>query len=183
MQNENKKGGRASATPSAMSGSGRLQPAEAVSHLTPSPTSKGLDRRSFLVASGSACILAVSGMSSCEETEEGGEVEQGEFPVGQVNDFTLGQVKRFDEGPFFVLRDEQGLWAMTAICTHQQCDVGVGETELPCPCHGSIFDFDGAVIRGPANRPLDNLSVNVNDDGSVIVDSSRTVPVGTRATV
>jgi hypothetical protein len=41
-------------------------------------------------------------------------------------------------------------------CTHQGCvlreDEALGTWD--CPCHGSRFDADGAVIQGPANTPL-----------------------------
>jgi glycine/D-amino acid oxidase-like deaminating enzyme len=41
-------------------------------------------------------------------------------------------------------------------CTHQGCvlrhDDALGTWD--CPCHGSRFDQDGAVIQGPANSPL-----------------------------
>jgi glycine/D-amino acid oxidase-like deaminating enzyme len=41
-------------------------------------------------------------------------------------------------------------------CTHQGCvlrkDDALGTWD--CPCHGSRFDRDGAVIQGPANSPL-----------------------------
>jgi cytochrome b6-f complex iron-sulfur subunit len=35
------------------------------------------------------------------------------------------------------------------ICTHQGCDTEVVNNRFECPCHGSIFDKDGSVIRGP----------------------------------
>lgn len=45
--------------------------------------------------------------------------------------------------------------AFTSICTHQQCDVNdfSGGT-INCPCHGSQFDTNGQVVRGPAPLPL-----------------------------
>jgi Rieske Fe-S protein len=46
--------------------------------------------------------------------------------------------------------------ALSATCTHQGCTVRfvAGNDLLQCPCHGSQFGLDGAVIEGPANRPL-----------------------------
>lgn len=39
---------------------------------------------------------------------------------------------------------------LSRICTHQGCDTDVvGGRQLVCPCHGSTFDVDGSVIRGP----------------------------------
>ncbi|MBW2276761.1 MAG: Rieske (2Fe-2S) protein [Deltaproteobacteria bacterium] len=143
-----------------------------------------VDRRGFLVAGGSACALVVAGLYGCEGEEgDGNELVEGQFPVGHVDDFPLGSVTRFLEGPFFVLRDEEGLWALTAVCTHQQCVVDEGTDQLPCPCHGSVFDLDGGVVQGPAVSPLDNLSVVVDEEGAVTVDTAQTVSSGTRTPV
>ena len=38
---------------------------------------------------------------------------------------------------------------LSRICTHQQCDTDVRNNRFECPCHGSIFAADGAVISGP----------------------------------
>jgi cytochrome b6-f complex iron-sulfur subunit len=45
--------------------------------------------------------------------------------------------------------------AVTATCTHFGCVVsGYQDQKYTCPCHGSEFSTSGAVVRGPANRPL-----------------------------
>ena len=48
------------------------------------------------------------------------------------------------------------LIAVNPKCTHQGCDVkwAAGEKKYACPCHGSNFDVDGAVLNGPATKPL-----------------------------
>ncbi len=56
--------------------------------------------------------------------------------------------------------------AFSAVCTHQSCFVSrvQGET-VECTCHGSQFSaLDGAVVRGPATRPLNRRSVTVEGD-------------------
>lgn len=54
-------------------------------------------------------------------------------------------------------RDERGeLHTLGAHCTHLGCLVAFNNAEKTwdCPCHGSRFGVDGAVLQGPAVRPL-----------------------------
>jgi nitrite reductase/ring-hydroxylating ferredoxin subunit len=46
--------------------------------------------------------------------------------------------------------------ALSDICPHARCGVQYDGTQqlLVCPCHGSQFRLSGAVIRGPAVKPL-----------------------------
>jgi Rieske Fe-S protein len=62
-----------------------------------------------------------------------------------------------------VYRDETGgLQAVSARCTHLGCTVLFNDAERAweCPCHGSRFAVDGAVLQGPANRPLERKDVD-----------------------
>jgi Rieske Fe-S protein len=56
-----------------------------------------------------------------------------------------------------VYRDPGGvLHAVSLRCTHLGCLVRFNEAETSwdCPCHGSRFAIDGAVLEGPAVTPL-----------------------------
>jgi Rieske Fe-S protein len=55
-----------------------------------------------------------------------------------------------------VRTSDTAVQALSGVCTHAGCGVGydrVGQI-ITCPCHGSRFSLTGAVIRGPATRPL-----------------------------
>ena len=51
-------------------------------------------------------------------------------------------------------------------CTHLACpyhwEMGAGK--FVCPCHGSEFALDGAVITGPAARPLDQYMTKIENN-------------------
>jgi carotenoid phi-ring synthase / carotenoid chi-ring synthase len=50
--------------------------------------------------------------------------------------------------------------AISLTCTHQGCTVHPNENgEFHCPCHGAVFDQDGKVLRGPAQRDLPRFKV------------------------
>ncbi len=56
-----------------------------------------------------------------------------------------------------VYRDDAGAFhEVSATCTHLGCVVEWNSLEKSwdCPCHGSRFDVDGAVLNGPATKPL-----------------------------
>jgi glycine/D-amino acid oxidase-like deaminating enzyme/nitrite reductase/ring-hydroxylating ferredoxin subunit len=57
-----------------------------------------------------------------------------------------------------VYRDDRGvLHAVSVRCTHLGCLLRFNgaERSWDCPCHGSRFDVDGAVLEGPAVHPLE----------------------------
>ncbi|HEX6347349.1 FAD-dependent oxidoreductase [Umezawaea sp.] len=74
-----------------------------------------------------------------------------DLPPGQAH------VVRDGLGKTGVYRDRAGrLHGVSLRCTHLGCLVAfnAAETTWDCPCHGSRFDVDGAVLEGPATQPL-----------------------------
>jgi ubiquinol-cytochrome c reductase iron-sulfur subunit len=76
-----------------------------------------------------------------------------------------------------------GYVAYSKICTHAGCPVGLyraTEHMLICPCHQSTFDvLRGATpVFGPAARPLPQLPIHLEADGTFVADGDFPEPVG-----
>jgi Rieske Fe-S protein len=79
-----------------------------------------------------------------------------EVPAGE------GRVVRHGHGKVGVYRDDAGgVHAVSLRCTHLGCLLRFNgaERSWDCPCHGSRFDVDGAVLEGPAVNPLERREV------------------------
>lgn len=50
-----------------------------------------------------------------------------------------------------------------ARCTHAGCALAIKNGGIECPCHGSRFELDGAVARGPAVEPLVSRPVTLRN--------------------
>lgn len=76
-----------------------------------------------------------------------------------------------------------GIVAYSKLCTHAGCPVGLyaqALRQLQCPCHQSLFDvLDGArPIQGPAARPLPQLPIALDADGTLAARGEFPEPVG-----
>src|ERR671925_710571 len=60
--------------------------------------------------------------------------------------------------------------AMHSTCTHLGCRTSYDrETkQILCPCHGGVYDLNGAVVAGPPPSPLPQLNARI-EDGNVFV--------------
>jgi nitrite reductase/ring-hydroxylating ferredoxin subunit len=97
-------------------------------------------------------------------------------PVGNAKDIVAGKMSVFDvAGTKVNIASAEGhLYAFDDTCTHMGCSLASGELDgavVTCPCHGSQFDVtSGAVLRGPAQRPVRSRSVKVDGD-ELLVES------------
>jgi cytochrome b6-f complex iron-sulfur subunit len=99
------------------------------------------------------------------------------FKAGYPSDYAVGEVseKYKQEQRVWIVRKEEGIYAVFAKCTHLGCTPRwlAAENKFKCPCHGSGFYKTGLNFEGPAPRPLDRLKISVGDDGRLVVDKSK----------
>jgi thiosulfate dehydrogenase [quinone] large subunit len=96
--------------------------------------------------------------------------------VAKSSDVAEGEIKIVDVKPLnaatfpvSVTRVKGLVVVVSAICTHQGCQVDSSGGGLACPCHGSRFNAStGAVTGGPANRALLKY-VASEDAGSIFI--------------
>src|SRR5438445_12558877 len=90
--------------------------------------------------------------------------------VGNSKDVVAGTMHVFDVGGTKINVTNAGgaFYAFDDTCTHMGCSLAKGKldgTTVTCPCHGSQFDVtSGAVLRGPARRPVRSRSVKVEGE-------------------
>ena len=88
-------------------------------------------------------------------------VEAGFVPEGFAFAFEVAETGK----PAVLVHLPDNRWAAyEAVCTHKGCEVGYQPESgrLGCPCHGSVFNpaQGGAVVQGPAQKPLREIKVD-----------------------
>ena len=93
-------------------------------------------------------------------------IELAALNVGATKNFVLT-----NGAPAVLFRTKTGVFAYSAICTHQGCTItfNAASKTLKCPCHGSEFDpFNAAkAVVGPATVKLPSVRVAI--DGAWVV--------------
>ena len=98
------------------------------------------------------------------------------FRIGYPSDFGFGVDTKFqNQYRIWVVRNTEGIFVISAICTHLGCtpDWKASENKFKCPCHGSGYDPEGINFEGPAPRPMDRAHVELDPEGQIVVDLSR----------
>jgi nitrite reductase/ring-hydroxylating ferredoxin subunit len=99
---------------------------------------------------------------------------RGQFAIGTLDKFPVGSVKHFRKERCIVAHHPTGVLALSDECTHLKCTVDfLPERQVIfCPCHSAQFSTTGAVLAGPAPRPLERFVTMVRD-GQVLVDTTQ----------
>ncbi|CAN5255419.1 Rieske (2Fe-2S) protein [soil metagenome] len=152
---------------------------------------KSVTRKDFLRTAGSTALYTALGIGfyGCSSTSTDSFDENEEPPVNGEDaiiisdngntitiDLSNSSVADLNEqGGWLLIRDANTLVvnvdgemfrSFTSVCTHQGCSTNwaFSNSLLECTCHGSRFNTNGEVTRGPANRDLEEFSVTREDN-------------------
>jgi len=132
-----------------------------------------MERRSFVrrisltMASIAGVILGLTFIRQFSHKKVG---SRRRIKVGRLSDFPVDTYTFIEEAQIYIYRDHESVQAVSAICTHLGCTILRTMDGFECPCHGSCYTDEGAVISGPAPRALAWYKVEKAPDGMILVD-------------
>lgn len=139
-----------------------------------------MERRDFLktcfYATSAGAVMSVA-MQSCKSVHyASAELENSRLKISK-SEFTdqEGQKRAFvvvrnDKLDFPIavylknIEQRDKFIALSTRCTHSGCEVQPNKVSLVCPCHGSEFSTDGAVMNPPAERDLKQYHITTDNE-------------------
>ena len=139
-----------------------------------------MERRNFIKSTCNICLLGAAGfftsqMQGCSPAS---------FPVFKtdVHDKKITvPLSLFDKSSLQIVRPKNMYYdiavqkkegnsysALLLLCTHQQTQLTVTGNGYNCALHGSNFDKNGNVTKGPAETPLQHLNTFVSNTNLII---------------
>jgi len=96
--------------------------------------------------------------------------------IGKAADVVANDARmvKFNKTPVMIVKNNEGqIKAFSAVCTHLGCIVEFrsADRKFHCNCHGSVFDYDGKNVAGPAPRPLQPFRVELKQDDIYVSNS------------
>jgi Rieske Fe-S protein len=138
-----------------------------------------IERRKFLTSACKACLLAGAGFLVADLTACSPSTKIIRLPVNQ-NSVSV-PITAFAQAPILIVRPEGWLYdiavrktatdqyeALLLQCTHQQNQLMVNSNGYKCALHGSQFNLDGMVVKGPAERALRKFTASLDQDRLIV---------------
>jgi Rieske Fe-S protein len=118
-------------------------------------------------SSGAGASTATSAAASAPASASSAAGGAAAGALAATSDIPVGGGKIFDTQVVVVTQPSAGEFKVfSAVCTHMGCIVNqITDGRIDCPCHGSEYSItDGAVLAGPAPKPLPAKSFKVTGD-------------------
>lgn len=148
------------------------------------------DRRTFCKAACAAlCVLPLP-LAGCTKDPNIWTILGFKAGDIQMDGVQLAQVINPDDPNsagynFYFCRDAGGLYVLDGTCSHEHCVLAFDSASpgpgFHCNCHGSTFDYNGALLAPPAPTAMVHYKLTVQADGTLVVDTSMIVDPATRA--
>ena len=137
-----------------------------------------IDRRAFVERSigavlGSSLLGACASLVTRTVTPVDGALRLSlvQYPELRADGGSLKVIPKGSTEPIYVLAlGNRRYAAVSPICTHLGCTVEIEQARLVCPCHGSTYDREGKVLRGPAEEPLATYRAGVTADDILVIE-------------
>lgn len=137
-----------------------------------------MERKEFLKTTCSICIAFAAGLTLDSFFSCSGEIiykttvtnNDVVVPSSLFIEKSVQVIRPKNFGYDIALRKEQdgSFLALLMRCTHADNPLVSTGTGFQCNLHGSRFDNEGKVTKGPAEKPLKKLSTEVNADNIII---------------
>jgi Rieske Fe-S protein len=130
---------------------------------------------------GTGLVMSAGALAACgSDTKSASSSEAVTTPPSAASGGSGGVIAKTSDvpvgsglisGDVVVTQPTAGVFkGFSSTCTHKGCAVNtVAEGTIDCPCHGSKFNLDGTVAKGPATKPLEAKAVAVQGDSIVLV--------------
>ncbi len=138
-----------------------------------------MERREFLKTGCTFCLLGVVGMMLPVSVDAKGkrkvfkaEVVDNKIAVPLTefaeHNIVILRVKKWDYDIAVEKNEDSTYNAILLKCTHMDNSLNVSGGGYMCSMHGSEFDKQGVVLKGPAEIPLTKYAVTINEDSITI---------------
>ena len=139
-----------------------------------------MERRNFIKSTCNICLLGTAGFLTAQLPG----CSPASFPVFKtdVNDKKITvPLSLFDKSSLQIVRprnmfydiavqkkEDNSYSALLLLCTHQQTQLTVTGNGYICSLHGSNFDKNGNVLKGPAETSLHHFNTSVFNNNLII---------------